>query len=104
GSASAPNMEMTMDRLARAGVTVARPSPTTWRVAPGSIHARDVVIEPDLSNAAPFLAAALVTGGEVTIPGWPAVTTQPGDALRDLLARLGGSGTVSDRRLTPRGA
>ena len=101
---SAPHIEMTIDMLARAGVTVARPSPTTWRVAPGSIHARDVVIEADLSNAAPFLAAALVTGGEVTIPGWPAVTTQPGDALRDLLARMGGSVTVSDGGLTVRGA
>jgi len=101
---SAPHIEMTIDMLARAGVTVARPNPTTWRVAPGSIHARDVVIEPDLSNAAPFLAAALVTGGEVTIPGWPAVTTQPGDALRDLLARMGGSVTVSDGGLTVGGA
>jgi 3-phosphoshikimate 1-carboxyvinyltransferase len=101
---SAPHIAMTIDMLARAGVDVAQPSPTTWRVAPGSIHARDVVIEPDLSNAAPFLAAALVTGGEVTIPGWPAVTTQPGDALRDLLARMGGSVTLSDAGLTVRGA
>jgi 3-phosphoshikimate 1-carboxyvinyltransferase len=86
--------------LARAGVTVARPSPTTWQVGAGPIRARDAVIERDLSNAAPFLAAALVTGGEVTIPGWPAGTTQPGDALRDLLARMGGSVTLSDEGLT----
>jgi 3-phosphoshikimate 1-carboxyvinyltransferase len=101
---SAPHIAMTIDMLARVGVNVAQPSPTTWRVAPGSIHARDFVIEPDLSNAAPFLAAALVTGGGVTIPGWPAVTTQPGDALRDLLARMGGSVTLSDAGLTVRGA
>jgi 3-phosphoshikimate 1-carboxyvinyltransferase len=62
------------------------------------------VIEPDLSNAAPFLAAALVTGGEVTVPGWPATTTQPGDALRDLLAQMGASVTLSDEGLTVHGA
>ena len=101
---SAPHIEMTIDMLAGAGVTVARPSPTTWRVAAGPIRAQDAVIEGDLSNAAPFLAAALVTGGEVTIPGWPAATTQPGDALRDLLARMGGSVTLSDEGLTVRGA
>ena len=48
-----------------------------------------MTVEPDLSNAAPFLAAALVTGGTVTVPGWPSQTTQPGDALRDLLAAMG---------------
>jgi 3-phosphoshikimate 1-carboxyvinyltransferase len=101
---SAPHIEMTIDMLARAGVDVARPGPATWRVAPGPIHARDVVIEPDLSNAAPFLAAALVTGGEVMIPGWPAATTQPGDALRDLLARMGAAVTLSDDGLSVRGA
>lgn len=101
---SAPHIEMTIEMLADAGVTVTRPSPTTWQVAPGPIHARDVVIEPDLSNAAPFLAAALVTGGEVTVPGWPATTTQPGDALRDLLAQMGASVTLSDEGLTVHGA
>jgi 3-phosphoshikimate 1-carboxyvinyltransferase len=53
------------------------------------VSALDRVVEPDLSNAAPFLAAAVVTGGTVTVPGWPAGTTQAGDALRDLLARAG---------------
>jgi 3-phosphoshikimate 1-carboxyvinyltransferase len=101
---SAPHIEMTIDMLARTGVDVARRSPTTWQVAAGPIHARDVVIEPDLSNAAPFLAAALVTGGEVTIPGWPSATVQPGDAFRDLLTRMGGSVTLSEDGLTVRGA
>jgi 3-phosphoshikimate 1-carboxyvinyltransferase len=101
---SAPHIEMTIDMLARTGVKVARRNPTTWQVAAGPIHARDVVIEPDLSNAAPFLAAALVTGGEVTIPGWPSATVQPGDALRDLLARMGASVTLSEDGLTVRGA
>jgi 3-phosphoshikimate 1-carboxyvinyltransferase len=101
---SAPHIEMTIDMLARTGVEVARRSPTTWQVAAGRIHARDVVIEPDLSNAAPFLAAALVTGGEVTIPGWPSATIQPGDALRNLLARMGASVTLSEDGLTVGGA
>jgi 3-phosphoshikimate 1-carboxyvinyltransferase len=101
---SAPHIEMTIDMLARTGVKVARRNPTTWQVAAGPIHARDVVIEPDLSNAAPFLAAALVTGGEVTIPGWPSATVQPGDALRDLLVRMGASVTLSEDGLTVRGA
>jgi 3-phosphoshikimate 1-carboxyvinyltransferase len=86
---SGPHVEMTVDMLRQRGVEVDRPTPTTWTVAPGLIAACDVTVEPDLSNAAPFLAAAVVTGGTVTIPGWPASTTQPGDALRDLLARMG---------------
>ena len=49
-------------------------------------------IEPDLSGAAPFLAAAMVTGGEVTVPDWPRSTTQPGDQLRELLTAMGGAG------------
>ncbi len=57
-------------------------------------------MEPDLSNAAPFLAAALVTGGSVTVPGWPQRTTQPGDALRDLFARMGARVQLTDAGLT----
>ena len=86
---SGPHIDMTLDMLRRRGVDVRQPSPGTWRVLPRSIEARDEVVEPDLSNAAPFLAAALVTGGEVTIRGWPAVTKQPGDALRSLLSQMG---------------
>ena len=58
-------------------------------VAPGSIAAQDVTIEPDLSNAAPFLAAAALTGGTVTIPHWPGSTHQPGDLIRDVLTAFG---------------
>src|SRR5438105_11819436 len=67
------------------------------------VHARTWTIEPDLSNAAPFLAAALVTGGAVTIADWPAHTTQAGDALRDLLARMGAEVTLDDTGLTVAG-
>ena len=71
-----------------------------WVVAPGPIAAREVRIEPDLSNAAPFLAAALVAGGRVTIPGWPAETTQPGKLLPGLLQQMGATVTWADDELT----
>jgi 3-phosphoshikimate 1-carboxyvinyltransferase len=64
-------------------------TPDTWRVHPGVIGHHDVTVEPDLSNAVPFLAAALVTGGTVTIPDWPAVTSQPAAHILDLLAGFG---------------
>lgn len=86
---SLPHIEMTIAMLAEQGVHVVRGGPHVWHVDPHEIHARDRVIEPDLSNAAPFLAAALVTGGSVTVRDWPQVTTQPGDALRELLTRMG---------------
>jgi 3-phosphoshikimate 1-carboxyvinyltransferase len=86
---SLPHLEMTIDVLAAAGVEVESPQTGVWRVHPGSIRAHDVVVEPDLSNAGPFLAAALIAGGSVTVPNWPAKTTQPGDAFRDILSRMG---------------
>ncbi|MGN9785823.1 3-phosphoshikimate 1-carboxyvinyltransferase [Nonomuraea sp. ZG12] len=86
---SQPHIRMTIHMLRTAGVVVDDTEPDVWRVEPGPITGRDWAVEPDLSNAAPFLAAALVTGGTVTIPGWPLRTTQPGDALRGLLADMG---------------
>ncbi|MEU8250486.1 3-phosphoshikimate 1-carboxyvinyltransferase [Nonomuraea sp. NPDC048916] len=86
---SQPHIEMTVQMLRAAGVTVDDGDRHVWRVEPGPIAAMDLTVEPDLSNAAPFLAAAMVTGGAVTIPGWPHQTTQPGDTLRELLARMG---------------
>jgi 3-phosphoshikimate 1-carboxyvinyltransferase len=74
-----------------------------WQVAPGALRGLDFTVEPDLSNAAPFLAAALVTGGEVTVTGWPAATTQPGDALRDLLTAMGGAVERTPDGLSVRG-
>ncbi len=87
---SLPHIEMTLAMLRAAGIDAEAGGTTVWRVRPGRIRARDLVIEPDLSNAAPFLAAALVAGGSVTVPDWPGESTQPGDGLRDLLSRLGG--------------
>jgi 3-phosphoshikimate 1-carboxyvinyltransferase len=103
GIVSAPHIEMTVAQLRQAGVEVGQPTPTSWLVAPGPITARDLVVEPDLSNAAPFLAAAVATGGTVTVPGWPASTTQPGDALRSLLADMGGEVELDGGDLTVRG-
>ncbi|MEV0230219.1 3-phosphoshikimate 1-carboxyvinyltransferase [Nonomuraea sp. NPDC050786] len=92
---SQPHIEMTVEMLRAVGVTVDDSERDVWRVEPGPIAARDMTVEPDLSNAAPFLAAALVTGGTVTIPAWPAHTTQPGDALRGLLGAMGAEVTRS---------
>ena len=86
---SLPHIEMTIAALRARDVAVETPAPGEWRVAPGPIRARDVRIEADLSNAAPFLAAALVAGGAVTVPGWPAETTQVGAQLRELLPAFG---------------
>jgi 3-phosphoshikimate 1-carboxyvinyltransferase len=74
-----------------------------WEVQPGRLRGRGWDIEPDLSGAAPFLAAALVTGGEVAVPGWPRGSTQPGDQLRELLTEMGGSCTLTPEGLTVRG-
>ncbi|CAL9331287.1 3-phosphoshikimate 1-carboxyvinyltransferase [Actinosynnema sp. ALI-1.44] len=100
---SLPHIEMTVAMLREAGVTVDDSTPNEWRVEPGPIAARTYAIEPDLSNAMPFLAAAAVTGGEVTIPGWPAATTQPGAAVKDILERFGCAVVVDGRGLTVRG-
>ncbi|WBU38223.1 3-phosphoshikimate 1-carboxyvinyltransferase [Homoserinibacter sp. YIM 151385] len=97
---SLPHIEMTIHALRARGVEVASPEPGVWSVEPGPIGALDVDIEPDLSNAAPFLAAALVAGGTVSIDGWPASTTQVGDDLRELLPRLGAEVRLEEGTLT----
>jgi 3-phosphoshikimate 1-carboxyvinyltransferase len=87
---SLPHIAMTVEVLRAAGVAVDDSRPHIWEVAPGPVAARDVRVEPDLSNAAPFLAAALVVGGTVRVPGWPERTTQPGDRLPEILEAMGG--------------
>ena len=95
---SLPHLAMSVQMLRERGVTVdldvTDPTHATWTVHPGTIAGIDAVIEPDLSNAAPFMAAAMVTRGSVTIPHWPTATTQPGDRLRDLFTAMGGTVTV----------
>ncbi|MBT1034752.1 3-phosphoshikimate 1-carboxyvinyltransferase [Canibacter sp. lx-45] len=100
---SLPHIEMTLAALTARGVTTAAEHPGEWRVQPGTIAARDLTIEPDLSNAAPFLAAALVTGGTVRIHNWPATTTQIGDRLRELLPLFGAAVKLSQGTLTVSG-
>jgi 3-phosphoshikimate 1-carboxyvinyltransferase len=97
---SLPHIEMTIEMLRAVGVQVDDSEPNRWHVAPGPIRARDWHIEPDLSNAAAFLAAAAVTGGAITVPDWPLVTTQPGDEMRDVLERMGCHVSLSDNGLT----
>ena len=104
---SLPHIDMTIDALVGRGV--AAESDVTerharWWVPAHRIGGRDVVIEPDLSNAAPFLAAALVAGGSVHVPAWPVATTQVGDRLRDWLAAFGAVVQRSDGGLTVTGA
>lgn len=101
---SRPHLHMTVRMLRAAGAAVDEPAPDTWAVPPGRLTGRGWDIEPDLSGAAPFLAAALVTGGEVTVPGWPHGTSQAGDRLRPLLTRMGAVCTLSARGLTVRGS
>lgn len=100
---SKPHLRMTVQMLRAAGAAVDDSTPDVWAVQAGRLAGRAWDIEPDLSGAAPFLAAALVTGGEVTVPGWPHVSTQAGDRLRPLLERMGASCTLSAHGLTVRG-
>lgn len=86
---SVPHIEMTLAALRARGVDAASPDAGEWTVAPGPIGAREIRIESDLSNAAPFLAAAIATRGRVTVPDWPEATTQVGDSLRTLLTAFG---------------
>jgi 3-phosphoshikimate 1-carboxyvinyltransferase len=91
---SAPHIAMTVRMLRAAGARVdvfpeGSGRPDAWRVRPGRLDLRSVTVEPDLSNAGPFLAAALVTGGTVTIPGWPRDSLQAAGPILDVLARMG---------------
>lgn len=98
-SPSVPHIVMTIDSLKGRGVSV-EVAENEWTVHPGPISGGDIAIEPDLSNAGPFLAAALATQGTVRVPHWPSVTSQPGDLLRDFLTQMGASVTLSDGTLT----
>ncbi|WP_062463548.1 3-phosphoshikimate 1-carboxyvinyltransferase [Demequina soli] len=100
---SLPHIDMTCEALREAGIRVDQPDERTWIVHPGEIRPGDVRVEPDLSNAGPFMAAALVAGGTVRIPGWPEVTTQPGALFPELLTRMGATCTLEGDVLTVTG-
>ena len=96
---SMPHIEMTVQMLRSFGATVSEPIEGTyeWKISAGGLVGQDLTIEPDLSNAAPFLSIAMVCGGSVTIKDWPSQTTQPGDQLREILTRMGGVVTHTQR-------
>ena len=98
---SMPHIEMTVDMLRQFGATVEVDAVAqTWSVKPGALHGLDLVIEPDLSNASPFLSIAMVCGGRVAIADWPIKTTQPGDHLRTILSKMGAQFSFGDNGLT----
>ncbi|MBS2552931.1 3-phosphoshikimate 1-carboxyvinyltransferase [Catenulispora sp. NL8] len=100
---SQPHIDMTVEFVRAAGGTVDATEPGRWVVTPSVLRGREWSIEPDLSNSAPFLAAALVTGGTVTVADWPARTTQAGDALRHLLREMGARVELTTAGLTVSG-
>jgi 3-phosphoshikimate 1-carboxyvinyltransferase len=100
---SRPHIEMTVQMLADRGVEVDTDGATWWMVEPGPIAGGDHDVEPDLSNATVFLAAAAITAVQVTVPGWPQRTTQAGDAIRPLLAQMGCAVDLHERGLTVSG-
>ena len=90
---SLPHIEMTIEMLKKFGAQVVNSvnesGKREWRVEPGDLIGQDLVIEPDLSNAAPFMAAAMISGGDVVITDWPKSTAQPGDQLRNIFTKMG---------------
>jgi 3-phosphoshikimate 1-carboxyvinyltransferase len=100
---SLPHIAMSVAMLREAGVEVDDRDANTWRVAPGPVAPRAWAVEPDLSNAAVFLAAAVVTGGTVTVAGWPARSTQPGTDVLPVLEQFGARFTPGPDGLTVTG-
>lgn len=100
---SLPHVEMTLAALQHVGVHAEQRDERTWWVEGRRPGPFEVTVEPDLSSAAAFLCAAAVAGGSVTVPGWPAQTTQAGDHVRDLLTRMGATCTLDERGLTVTG-
>lgn len=100
---SLPHIEMTIAALRSVGVEVEDSRINSWQVRPGTVRPWTMTIEPDLSNATPFLAAAAVTAGTVTIPDWPAQTSQAGDAFREIAERFGCTVRLADGELTVTG-
>jgi 3-phosphoshikimate 1-carboxyvinyltransferase len=99
---SRPHLDMTVAMMRSSGAEVSV-ADDRWVVAPGAYAPYDVDVEPDLSGAAPFLAAAVVTGGVVRVPGWPGSTTQPGFLLPSLLERMGATYALGGDGLVLRG-
>ena len=101
---SAPHIAMTVVMLRQAGIDVDASVPNRWRVPAGAVAARHWEVEPDLTNAVPFVAAAVVTGGAVRITGWPADSVQPAANILDVLGKLNAVVSRSDSSLEVRGS
>lgn len=101
---SAPHIAMTVTMLRQAGVDVDDSVANRWQVRPGPVAARRWEVEPDLTNAVPFLAAAVVTGGAVRISGWPSSSVQPADNILGVLAKLNAAVNHTDSFLEARGS
>ncbi|MEE6134908.1 3-phosphoshikimate 1-carboxyvinyltransferase [Mycobacterium sp. 050128] len=101
---SAPHIAMTTVMLRQGGVDVDDSVPNRWHVRPGTVAARHWEVEPDLTNAVPFLSAAVVTGGTVRITGWPSTSVQPADDILDVFGKLNAVVTQSDSYLEVQGA
>lgn len=86
---SMPHIEMTLSQLRMRGVDIDDFEPNRWLVHPGTIRPLDATIEPDLSNAGPFIAAAIATAGRVRITDWPDTTDQAGDHWREIAGLMG---------------
>lgn len=101
---SMPHIDMTIDCLVKRGIDAQKIDSTTWRVEPGEIAGGIIQIEPDLSNAGSFLAAAMVAGGKVTVRNWPKHTTQVGDNFDGILQQMGAKISRADGNLTIEGS
>jgi 3-phosphoshikimate 1-carboxyvinyltransferase len=101
---SAPHIAMTVEMLRQAGVDVDDSVPNRWQVHPGPVAARHWEVEPDLTNAVPFLAAAVVSGGAVRITGWPATSVQPADDILGVFGKLNAVVVQNDSTLEVQGS
>jgi len=101
---SNPHIDMTIAMLAEHGVRVRSVEETeisghsrrTWHVDPCDLRAVDRIVEPDASNALPFIAAALATGGRIRIRHWPRVSIQPTEQILEVVRAFGGVVSTDD--------
>ena len=93
---SLPHIAMTVAMLRDRAAVIDDSEPDVWRIEPSVLGGGTIAVEPDLSNAAPFLAAALVAGGTVRVVNWPIASTQPGAAIRELLVQMGADVSLND--------
>jgi 3-phosphoshikimate 1-carboxyvinyltransferase len=102
---SMPHIDMTVQMLRDFGAEVdVDKAAQSWSVKAGTLKGQDLVIEPDLSNASPFLSIAMVCGGSITIADWPQKTTQPGDYLREIFTKMGARVELNASGLTLTGS